>query len=200
MDAEERREKMKSAVMHVVAEKGLDSFSVAQAAEHADINEALVYRDFGTRENLLNECYRDVNKEILRQYGNETSHTYHNNADVQEQMYRHWLVFFQCLVRMGFKTLFFQQYRDSSLCRNEMAKNPVDCKDDAKETFIAVYSKFAKSQNNAEFVAAFIIDGSVLFAKRIISGEMPDTKETYNIIWHMLNGGLKEMSHIKIAE
>ena len=53
MDAEERKNKMMDATMQMVAAKGLDSFSVAQTANFASINEALVYRDFGTKENLL---------------------------------------------------------------------------------------------------------------------------------------------------
>lgn len=53
MEASERKRKIMDATMRIVAEKGLESFAVLQAAKLAHVNEALVYRDFGTKENLL---------------------------------------------------------------------------------------------------------------------------------------------------
>lgn len=43
MEASERKRKIMDATMRIVAEKGLESFAVLQAAKLAHVNEALVY-------------------------------------------------------------------------------------------------------------------------------------------------------------
>lgn len=49
MEASERKRKIMDATMRIVAEKGLESFAVLQAAKLAHVNEALVYRDLGQK-------------------------------------------------------------------------------------------------------------------------------------------------------
>ena len=60
MTKEERQKKTIEAVKKIVAEKGMDGFSIRQAAELTGINEALIYRDFYTKDQLLDICYKEV--------------------------------------------------------------------------------------------------------------------------------------------
>lgn len=197
MDAAERKLKMMDATMKIVAQKGLDSFSAAQAASLAEINEALVYRDFGTKENLLYQCYLMVNQQMLAQYQNEDPSAYIVVEDLEQQMYAHWRRFFLCLIGSGYKTLFYQQYRDSSY-RNFTAAHQEAESYDVKMKFKSIFRRFAKREEDVEYVCTYIVDGSVLFAKRILCGEVQNTEETYQKIWQLLSGGLRSMAQEKI--
>ncbi len=199
MDAEERKNKMMDATMQMVAAKGLDSFSVAQTANFASINEALVYRDFGTKENLLHECYVSVNKEILENYQNVVERSFYDQETLQKQMYLHWHRYFTCLVEGGYKTLFYQQYRDSAYQMHSDKNLPADPYD-IKENFRAILKRFLKNSEDVDFVSTYMIDGSVLFAKRVICHEISNSEETTAKIWQLLNGGMKGLSIEKSSE
>lgn len=196
MDAAERKNKMMDAAMKMVAEKGLDSFSVAQAAAAANINEALVYRDFGTKENLLNECYMSVNKQILDLYKNEYMPAGDSEKDLFEEMYDHWHRFFECLINSGYKTLFLQQYRDSTYKMASGAQR--EGQNDVKVVFKKIFIAFAKNKEDIDYICTYLIDGSVLFAKRIICKEVQNDEEIYQKVWCLLSGGLRGLSLEKI--
>jgi AcrR family transcriptional regulator len=189
MEASERKKKMMDMTMKIIAERGLDSFSVAQAATAAAINEALVYRDFGTKENLLAVCYAQVNQEILQEYQNEEKKIMLTKEDMAEKMNDHWSRFFDCLIDGGYKTLFFQQYRDSAYHKKAMTEQK-----DVKKVIYHILSLYTKNTEDADYLCAYLLDGSVLFAKRIICGEISNTKETADKVWDLLNHGMRGLS------
>jgi Transcriptional regulator len=197
MDAAERKNKMMDAAMKMVAEKGLDSFSVAQAAAAANINEALVYRDFGTKENLLNECYMSVNKQILDLYKNEYMPAGCSNEDLFEEMCDHWHLFFECLINSGYKTLFLQQYRDSTYKMDPVMQQKAG-QNDVKIVFKNIFLAYAKNKEDIDYISTYLIDGSILFAKRIICKEVQNDEEIYQKVWRLLGGGLRGLSLEKI--
>lgn len=199
MDAEERKIKMMDATMQMVASKGLDSFSVAQTANFASINEALVYRDFGTKENLLHECYISVNKEILENYKKRGECSSSDQKTIQKQMYHQWHRYFACLVEGGYKTLFYQQYRDS-VYQMRQEKNLQTNQYDSKESFRTILKHCLKNSADVELVSTYMIDGSVLFAKRVICHEIANSAEITEKIWQLLNGGMKGLSVEKSSE
>lgn len=184
---------MMEATMRCVAEKGMDTFSVAQAAAMAGINEALVYRDFGSRENLLMECYEQINHEICSLYQVPAQEAAKKNSG---NLYDNWHAFFLCLLNNGYRTLFYQQFRDSRHKMTPEQRKKVQ-KHDIKLLFKQAWIEHGNSEQSASFVASYVVDGSVLFAKRILCGELEDTEEMYLKIWKMLDGGMKSLSEIQ---
>jgi|LAHS01.1.fsa_nt_gb AcrR family transcriptional regulator len=195
MDASERKKKMIDAAMKTVALKGLDSFSVAQAASYAGINEALVYRDFGTKENLLNECFLTVNKEIMDHFTSDVNLHFNIQGDVAAQMHDHMDRFYKVLVEGGYKTLFYQQYRDSSYKMDEEMKQKFQ-EYDVKGIFQKIMSKYLMDKGYVDFLCVYLIDGTVLFAKRVINGEIPNNEEYTKRIWNLLNYGMRGLSQV----
>jgi AcrR family transcriptional regulator len=193
MDAAERKMKMMDAAIRTVAEKGLESFSVAQAAARANINEALVYRDFGTKENLLCECFIHVNHEMLDAFKNEQKLKTKNETNVLARAHSHWMILFAKLIDSDYKTLFYQQYRDSSYKMKEAEKQKIK-QYDVKTVFAHSFVQFLKDPNDIDYVSTFIIDGMVLFAKMIICKELPNNEETYERIWELMNSGLQGLT------
>ncbi|NLH63112.1 MAG: TetR/AcrR family transcriptional regulator [Erysipelotrichaceae bacterium] len=193
MDAAGRKMKMMDAAMKTIAEKGLESFSVAQAAVRANINEALVYRDFGTKENLLCECFAQVNHEMLDAFKYEEKLKTKDESSVLARAHSHWMILFAKFIESDYKTLFYQQYRDSSYKMREAEKQKIK-QYDVKTIFAQSFVQFLKDPNDIDYVSAFIIDGMVFFAKMIICKELPNTEETYEKIWELMNGGLQGLT------
>lgn len=99
MEASERKRKIMDATMRIVAEKGLESFAVLQAAKLAHVNEALVYRDFGTKENLLFECYNLVANEVAGLYDDAPELVLADDEKMFEQFHEMWIDYFTFLIK-----------------------------------------------------------------------------------------------------
>lgn len=196
MDSKERKEKMINATTELVAQKGLESFSVAQAALNAHINEALVYRDFGTKENLMNLCFIHVNEAIINAFKNEQQLMDLSIDSVMERTHQHWKRLLCFLVENKNITLFYQQYRDSSYKMNQQSRKTVH-QYDVKTKFEQIFLPFIKDQKDIEYVSDFVVDGMVMFAKKMITGEIPNTEITYDRIWQLTLGGMREFITIK---
>ena len=59
-----KKQKLMDAAISLVAQNGLENFSMAKAAAKAGTSERLVYSHFRTKEAFLAACYAQVNAQI----------------------------------------------------------------------------------------------------------------------------------------
>ncbi len=197
MDASERKQKIMDATMKIVAEKGLESFAVLSAAKLARVNEALVYRDFSTKENLLYECYNLVAKEVASLYENTPVLDLSDPTKLYTQLHDMWFTYFSFLVKNGYKTIYYESYRDSSHMHTYIEKEKsgeaakfTDFLSAIEPIFQTIPLPEGMTMNH---VWTFIMDTSALFAKRIIRKELPDTQESYENIWNLIAFGMTNL-------
>lgn len=197
MDANERKQKVMDATMKIVSEKGLESFAVLSAAKLAKVNEALVYRDFSTKENLLYECYNLVAKEVASLYENAPVIDLSDSTKSYTQVRDMWFAYFSFLVKNGYKTIYYQSYRDSYHMhtyiekeKNGEAAKFTDFLSAIEPIFQTIPLPAGMTMNH---VWTFIMDTSALFAKRVIRGELPDTQESYENIWNFIAFGMTSL-------
>lgn len=188
--------------MRVVAKNGLESFSVLQAAKLAQVNEALVYRDFGTKENLLFECYDSVAKQVVELYKDAEPFDLNDSKITYKQAHAIWYTYFSFLVQNGYKTLFYQQYRDSNHILTYIEKEKEGQAADFAG-FLSALQPVLKDMQLPEgmtynHIWTYLMDTSSIFAKRIINGQLDNTPESYEAIWHMLAYGIQGL--LKIAK
>lgn len=194
MEASERKRKIMDATMRIVAEKGLESFAVLQAAKLAHVNEALVYRDFGTKENLLFECYNLVANEVAGLYDDAPELVLADDEKMFEQFHEMWIDYFTFLIKNDYKTLYYQSYRDSEHIKTYVQKE-AEGKTSDFTGLIHVVEPVMKAFPLPEgmsmhYIWTYLMDISAVFAKRIIRKELPDTKESYEFIWNLMASGL----------
>lgn len=60
---ENRKRKLLETAIHIVAEEGLGSFSMRKTTEQAGVSEALIYKHYESKENLLRVCFETVSGE-----------------------------------------------------------------------------------------------------------------------------------------
>ena len=194
MEGSDRILKFMDATMRFVAELGLESFAVLQAAILADVNEALVYRDFGTKENLLFECYNLVANEVAGLYNDAPELVLADDEKMFEQFHEMWIDYFTFLIKNDYKTLYYQSYRDSEHIKTYVQKE-AEGKTADFTGLIHVVEPVMKAFPLPEgmsmhYIWTYLMDISAVFAKRIIRKELPDTKESYEFIWNLMASGL----------
>ena len=186
MEASERKRKIMDATMRIVAEKGLESFAVLQAAKLAHVNEALVYRDFGTKENLLFECYNLVANEVAGLYDDAPELVLADDEKMFEQFHEMWIDYFTFLIKNDYKTLYYQSYRDSEHIKTYVQKEA----EGKTADFTGLTRVVEPVIMSMHYIWTYLMDISAVFAKRIIRKELPDTKESYEFIWNLMASGL----------
>lgn len=192
---ENKREALIAATIDIVAESGLNNLAMRQITKRAGTSEALVYKYFDTKENLLYCCFESVHTKIAALFDNMTIPL---NAKSQEELYTavrlYWMVYFKYLVSGGNATIFYFTYRDSSYIRK------IHEHDEARKIgYFKSFADFFKAVDEkahiydkvgSEYLWTYILDTSGIFAKRIIRGELPNTPEGFEDIWKLVSGGI----------
>lgn len=177
------------AVKEIVAEKGMDGFSIRQAAERTGINEALIYRDFDTKNHLLDVCYKDVQDKVSRIYDGLPELDLSTQEKVTEALRDMWMMPFLFLLEHKSDTLFLRSYRESSY----RSKLLIASQNREPSYFFDTRDKFATifpKNMDPMYSWVYIIDISIELAVKMLKGELPNTKESVMTIWNIMYGGL----------
>lgn len=190
MKKAERQAKIKDAVRAIVAEKGMDGFSIRQAAERTNINEALIYRDFGTKDQLLDICYQNVQDEIAEIYtvlGPLDLSTPELTYVAMKDM---WMKSFQYLLDHKENALFIRNYRESSY----REKLLISGQQRKPKYFFEARDKFALVLPKGIDIRCawiYILDVSLEFAVHMLKGELESDPEHIQLTWEIMFEGLK---------
>jgi AcrR family transcriptional regulator len=189
MTKEERQKRTMEAVKKIVAEKGLDGFSIRQVAELTGINETMIYRDFYTKDQLLDVCYKEVQNEIADICGTIGPLTLNTREQAITAIKDMWTTCFQYLLEHRDNTLFMRNYRESSY-RQKLLEASDNRKPkyffDARDKFAMVLS----SDIDMHCTWIYVIDFSIEFAMRILTGELPQDENSVSRIWQIMFNGL----------
>lgn len=180
--------------MKIVAESGLDNFSMKKVTDRIGVSEALIYKYFPSKEVLLYTCFESMHKRIAALYNGVKIPAISTAEDVYNFFRALWITYFTFLVDNGYKTVYYFDYRDSPHIRNITERD-----DEAKQTYFKDFSllmhAFAtrfklKQEVNSPFLWTYILDTSGVFAKRVIRGELPSDAAAFEQIWQLLSGGI----------
>ncbi len=189
-----RKEEFLDATMRVVAENGLDNFSMKKVTNRIGVSEALIYKYFSSKENLLYTCFESVHKRIAALYNGVKIPAISTAEEIYNFSRALWTTYFTFLVDNGYKTIYYFDYRDSPHIRKITERD-----DEAKHTYFkdfavllhALADRFPlKQEIDSPFLWTYILDTSGVFAKRVIRGELPSNEETFERIWQLLSGGI----------
>ncbi len=189
-----RKEEFLDATMRIVAESGLDNFSMKKVTNKIGVSEALIYKYFPTKEILLYACFESVHKRIAALYADVRIPSISTAEDLYVFVRTLWMTYFKFLVDNGYKTVYYFDYRDSPHIRNVTERD-----DEAKQTYFkgfaslihSLEARFKLKQNvDSPFLWTYILDTSGVFAKRVIRGELPSDEAAFAQIWQLLSDGI----------
>lgn len=197
MRSDNRKRELIDATMQIVAENGLNGFSMKKVTERAGVSEALVYRYFPTKDELLYASFESVNKRIAALFDSFVLPAFDSPQAVESAVRSLWLMYFDFLVKAKHCTVFYFDYRDSNYIRRIKANER-----EVGETYFRSFSKLIAVFNerfgifermSSDHLWTYILDTTGLFAKRLIRGELPSTPESYETIWRLIFGGISDL-------
>ncbi len=193
MDGRNRKAELLDAAMRVVAENGLSAFSMKRVTNLIGVSEALIYKHYDTKDNLLYTCFETVNKQIARIFDNMCLPEYSTTADFYNIARNFWMGYFDFLVKNDYRTLFYFEYRNSpyiSLVR--------ESGESARGSYFKNFADMAieligwlniDRKVDYECLWTYILDTTGLFAQRVIRGELPDNEITRESAWRLISTG-----------
>lgn len=192
MNKEERKTVVMNVAMKQVVEKGFFGFSVKDVADLAKFQSVVIYRDFGTRENLLLESYRYVEKEMNAFLESMSIPPLSDPQELMSLIQYFWYNYFQMLLRQKEKTLYYSFYRNAYLT----GKDDVSSDDEGivkfKEMAIKVFG--IDDDQKLKMMKYHIQDMSLNYAVKILLGQIADTPAVYEDVKRLIFTGLNSLS------
>jgi len=192
MKRNERMDLIIRTTMEVVAESGLDTFSVKQVSEKARVNESLIYRDFGTRTHLLEVCYLTINHNLANIYSQVILPDELDEKMIMNTIHDMWLKYLDYMVEHKNETKFYSAYCNSSLgWKIKLNEDPeISTSNAVKATQRILLWNSDRNLKWKNIFNLYITDGTTIFAKRLIDGVIPDSPESREMIWLLFSQGI----------
>ena len=197
MEKPTKKEMLMDTTMRIVAQGGLAAFSMRQVTKEIGVSEALIYRHYETKENLLFQCFQDVDRQIADLFKDETFPAIVTEKDLYEYIHGLWMRYFTFLVRNGYKTLYYFEYRDSFYY--ETVQTDGKCGMSQTHTyfksFADIFEAISKEHHifdkvSPDILLIYILDVTGVFATRIIRGNLAEDEQNFENIWQLIYSGL----------
>ena len=188
-----KKDALLDAAIKSYAEYGEQGLTTKNLARVADCSEALIYRHFKSKDDLLRACYiRLHNKAVAAfepvEYPENTS-----LSDVLEISKRYWLKVFRFFVDAGYESLFYFWFRMSDVFAELLKEGSEDITKAYTSSFMNMFEEMRVRFNldiSAEHYRTYIVYFTGTFVSQVVTGKLPNTEESFDMIANLIFGGL----------
>lgn len=194
MDLESRKLSIIDTTMKVASEVGLDVLTVNQVAKRAGISEALIFKYFISKEQLLRECYYAVSQQYL-DYANQLEPlSTDDRQEAEKYIHGFWEKMFNYLVELDYRTIYFMRFRETKYF-NEIEEESRIFFRDGLQKFMSFFREMDQLfhmnwEETGKLTMLYGIGLSAIFLKRIIRGGIENNQENRDMIWALIWRGM----------
>lgn len=179
------------ATLKAVRRHGLEGVRIQNVSDLAEISPGAIYRYFDSKEHLLVECFTYVDKQAAAVFEQLAFNSSAMLADPLGVVKSLWLPYFRFWTARPDETIFYHRFRDScSFHKYDRNRDVTYFK-----TFIEIVRIFKGAFPNLERINQdllwlHILTSTVMYAKYVVEGILPNTAETENTVFQLLTTGL----------
>ena len=194
MARKNKQEELMNTTYVVVAENGIDTFSMKSVTMRLGVSEGLIYKYFDTREGLLFKSFVSFQKEIEATVLEKTAITLEGEtADTKRE--RIWKEVFDFLLESNYKSLFYFEYRWSyryndylKLMESSEEENGVGLKKFGE----ALLGRPVRTTADQDAVN-WIVENTGMAVKKALLGDMKKDNETIHKIYRRIFYGVSDL-------
>ncbi len=181
------------AAIESYARDGEQGLTTKNLAKVADCSEALIYRHFKSKDDLLRACYLRLHK---RANDNFEPMAIPEDIPISELVKiskEYWIKIFSFYVDAGYEALFYYWFRLSDSFGEMLREDNGDLKKVYVSSFMNTFEDIRVRYNlqiSAEHYRAFMVFFMGTFVTQVVKGKLPKTEESYRMIADLLFGGL----------
>ena len=179
------------AAMKAVRQYGLEGVRVQNVSELAGISPGAIYRHFEGKNQLLEECFTYVDRQAAEIFEHVKLDPQRIRTDPMGAVRDLWLPYFRFWTAHPDETVFYHRFRDSVFFP------PYDKGRDAAYfgAFIGSVRVFMRTfpglhQMNQDLLWLHVLTSTVMYAKYVVEGVLPNDQETEETVFRLLTTGL----------
>lgn len=190
-----------SSTMKAVRQYGLEGVRIQNVSELAEISPGAIYRYFESKDQLLQECFTYVDKQAAAIFEHLKFNPLTMITDPMGAVKSLWLPYFRFWVSHPDETIFYHRFRDSAFFPK------YDKIRDASyfNAFAGIVRIFREvfpslKQINQDILWLHVLTTTVMYAKNVVEGVLPDNQETEDTVFELLTIGLTGYLKVKTSE
>ena len=174
-----------------VRQYGLEGVRIQNVSELAEISAGAIYRHFDSKDQLLVECFTYVDKQVAAIFEHLEFDPRVMLTDPMEAVRSLWLPYFRFWTSRPDETVFYHRFRDSTFFPAYDKSRDVTY----FKTFIEMVDAFKKvfpslDRMNQDLLWLHVLASTVMYAKCVVEGLLPNNQETEDTIFQLLTTGL----------
>ncbi len=179
------------AAMKAVRQYGLEGARIQNVSELAGISPGALYRYFESKDQLLVECFTYVDRQAAAIFDHLKFDPRTMLTDPMRAVKDLWLPYFRFWVAHPDETIFYHRFRDSAFFPRYDKVREVDYFDSFNGMVRAFREMFpGLKQMNQDLLWLHVLSSTVMYAKYVVEGVVPDNQETQDTIFRLLATGL----------
>lgn len=190
-----------SSTMKAVRQYGLEGVRIQNVSELAEISPGAIYRYFESKDQLLQECFTYVDKQAAAIFEHLKFNPLTMITDPMGAVKSLWLPYFRFWVSHPDETIFYHRFRDSAFfpkydkIRDASYFN-------AFGGIVHIFREVFPSlkQINQDILWLHMLTTTVMYAKNVVEGMLPDNQETEDTVFELLTIGLSGYMKVKTSE
>lgn len=179
------------ATMKAVRQYGLEGMRIQNVSELAEISPGALYRYFDSKDQLIVECFTYVDKQVAEIFEHLKLNPLKMLSDPLEEVKSLWLPYFRFWVAHSDETVFYHRFRDSAFFP-EYDKNRDVTYFNSFIGMVHLFKKFFPDLNqiNQDLLWLHVLTSTVLYAKYVVEGTLPNDRETEDTVFRLLTTGI----------
>ncbi len=179
------------ATMKAVRQYGLEGVRIQNVAELAGVSPGALYRYFDGKDQMIVECFTYVDKQAAEIFEHLSFNPLAMLTDPVGAIKGLWLPYFRFWTSHPDETVFYHRFRDSTFFPQYDRERDVTYFD----TFLGMVNAFKKAfprlnQINQDLLWLHVLTSTVLYAKYVVEGTLPNDQETEDTVFRLLITGL----------
>ena len=179
------------AAMKAVRQYGLEGVRIQNVSELAEVSPGAIYRHFDGKEQLLVECFTYVDKQAAAIFEHLKWNPLSMFANPMGAVKRLWLPYFRFWTSHPDETVFYHRFRDSAFFPKYDKSRDVTY----FKTFIGMVHTFkivfpGLNRINQDLLWLHVLTSTVMYAKYVVEGTLPNNQETEDTVFQLLTTGL----------
>ena len=180
-----------SAAIKDVRQYGLEGVRIQNVSDLAGISPGALYRYFDSKEELILACFTYVDRQAAAIFEHLELKPLTLLIDPVGAVKRLWQPYFRFWVAHPDETVFYHRFRDSASFPKYDKSRDISY----FENFIGIVQTFKKlfpdlNRINQDLLWLHVLTSTVMYAKYVVEGILPDDQETEEMIFQLLITGL----------
>ena len=188
---EDTRTRIIFATMKAVRQYGLEGVRIQNVSDLAGVTPGALYRYFDSKDQLIVECFTYVDKQAAAIFEHLKLNPLTMVTDPMGAVKSLWLPYFRFWVAHPDETIFYHRFRDGAIFPKYDKSRDVSY----FNNFIGMVRIFqtvfpSLKRINQDLLWLHVLTSTVMYAKYVVEGTLPNDQEPEDTIFQLLTTGL----------